>query len=337
MIKKFFYGILLLFFILQINGWAASSPVLTVSGAVKKAVPLSLDELSKMQSISVRLNEVDQGKNYKGAFNYQAIPLRTLLEQAGIQKENSDFSKQIDLAVVVRNKAGKQIALSWGELFYRNPSEVTVAFSAAPIMPHKNCESCHKPEIYENWFGQLKRPIGLPKLIVANDFYTDRSLEEITDIQVIDLKPVIKTQKMTKLHSPSFEVSGTVKKSLTLTDLSSYSHKEIMTKSIGEGMGFHGLKSVEGVPLVDILERAGAEMDLSTVILISAPDGYRSLVSFGELFLAPAGRRILIADIINHNSLDKDGKFFFIPPDDLAADRDVKAVEKIEVINLFKK
>jgi len=35
--------------------------------------------------------------------------------------------------------------------------------------------------------------------------------------------------------------------------------------------------------------------------------------------------------------LDKDGKFFFIPPDDLAADRDVKAVEKIEVINLIKK
>ncbi len=77
-------------------------------------------------------------------------------------------------------------------------------------------------------------------------------------------------------------------------------------------------------------------MDLSTVILISAPDGYRSLLSYGELFLTPAGGRILMADKINHNPLDKDGKFFFIPPDDLAADRDVKAVEKIEVINLKK-
>ena len=327
----------MLFFIFQINSWAASSPALTVSGTIKKSVHLSLDELSKMQSISVRLNEVDQGKNYKGAFNYQAIPLRTLLEQAGIQKENSDFSKQIDLAVVIRNKAGKQIAFSWGEIFYRNPAEVTVAFTAAPIMPHKKCESCHKPEIYENWFGQLKRPIGLPKLIVANDFYTDRSLEEITGIEVIDLRPVIKTKKMVKLHSPSFVVSGMVKNSMTISDLSSYTRKEVMTKSVGEGMGFHGLKSVEGVPLVDILKRAGAEMDLSTVFLISAPDGYRSLVSFGELFLSPAGRRILIADIINHNSLDKDGKFFFIPPDDLAADRDVKAVERIEVINLKKK
>jgi hypothetical protein len=89
--------------------------------------------------------------------------------------------------------------------------------------------------------------------------------------------------------------------------------------------------------LIDILKKAEAEMDLSTVFLISAPDGYRSSVSFGELFLNPGGGRMLIADVVNHNPLDKDGKFFFIPPDDLAADRDVKAVEKIEVINLFKK
>jgi hypothetical protein len=337
MVKKFICGVSMLFFIFQINGWAAPSPVLTVSGTVKKSVHLSLDELSKMQSISVRLNEVNQGKNYKGAFNYQAIPLRTLLEQAGIQKENSDFSKLIDLVIIVRNKAGQQTALSWGELFYRNPAEVTVAFSATPIMPHKKCDACHKPEIYERWFSPLKRPVGLPKLIVANDFYTDRSLEEITDIEIVDLKPRINTQKMAKLHSPSFVVAGAVKNPLTITDLSPYSHMEILSKQVGEGMGFHGLKWVEGVPLIDILKKAGAEMDLSTVFLISSPDGYRSSVSFGELFLNPSGSRMLMADVVNHNPLDKDGKFFFIPVDDLAADRDVKAVEKIEVINLFKK
>jgi len=60
------------------------------------------------------------------------------LEQAGIQKENSDFSKQIDLAVIVRNKAGKQIALSWGEIFYRNPAEVAIAFSADRSCPTRN-------------------------------------------------------------------------------------------------------------------------------------------------------------------------------------------------------
>jgi hypothetical protein len=337
MIKKFFCGVLMLFFIFQINGWAVSSTALTISGSVKKAVHFNLEELSKMQAVTVRLNELDQNKNFKGAFTYQGIPLRTLLDQAGIQKENSDFSKLIDLVIIVRNKTGQQTALSWSEIFYRNPAEVTVAFSATPIMPHKKCESCHKPEVYENWLGQLKRPVGLPKLIVAEDFYTDRSLEEITDIEIVDLKPRINNQKMAKLHSPSFVVSGAVKKPLTITDLSPYSHKEMLTKQVGEGMGFHGLKWVEGVPLIDILKKAEADLDLSTIFLISAPDGYRSSVSFGELFLNPGGGRMLMADVVNHNPLDKDGKFFFIPPDDLAADRDVKAVEKIEVIKLFKK
>ena len=127
-----------------------------------------------------------------------------------------------------------------------------------------------------------------------------------------------------------------VKNPLVITDLSSYPHTEMLIKQVGDGMGYHGLKWAEGVPLQDILKKAGAEMDLMTVILISAPDGYRSLLSYGELTLTPAGGRILMADRINHNPLDKDGKFFFIPPDDLAADRDVKAVDKIEVINLKK-
>ncbi|MFH0788693.1 MAG: hypothetical protein V2B13_13920, partial [Pseudomonadota bacterium] len=290
--------------------WAASPAVLTISGQVVKPLQVNLEDFKKMPSITVRLNELDQGKNFRGTFNYQGVPLRTLLEQAHIQKGKSDFNKLIDLAVVVRNKEGRQIVLSWGEIFYRNPAEITIAFSGVPIMPHKKCDSCHKPEVYGRWFNQLTRPVGFPKLIAANDFYTDRSLENITGIEVIDLPPGIKGQKMAKLHSPSFAVSGQVKNPLVVTDLTAYPHTEMLLKQVGDGMGFHGLKWAEGVPLIDILKKAGAEMDLTTVILISAPDGYRSLLSYGELMLTPAGGRILIADKINHNPLDKDGKFF---------------------------
>ena len=145
------------------RGWAASSPALTISGLVKQPAQFTLETLSKFQSITVRLNEVDQDKNYRGTFNYQGVPLRTLIEQACIQKGKADFNKPIDLAIMVSNKEGKQTVLSWGEIFYRNPAEVTVAFSAVPIMPHKKCESCHKPEVYGRWFNQLKRPLGFPQ------------------------------------------------------------------------------------------------------------------------------------------------------------------------------
>jgi hypothetical protein len=76
--------------------------------------------------------------------------------------------------------------------------------------------------------------------------------------------------------------------------------------------------------------------DLSQVFLVSAPDGYRSLFSYGEVFLDPAGGRVILADRSNGKPLKRGGKFFLAPPDDLMADRDVKAVEKIELISLRK-
>ncbi len=326
----------ILILIFQMQGWAAASVSLSISGAVKQPIRLSLDDLSKVQSINVRLNEVDRNKNFLGVFNYQGVPLRTILELAYVQKEETHFFKPLDMAIVVRNKAGKQATLSWGEVFYKNPAEIIIAFSASPIMPGRNCAFCHKSEVSDKWSSPLKRPIGFPKLVVANDFYTDRSLEEVTDIEVVDLNPKLELQKKDKLHSPSFTVSGSVKTPLAFADLSAFPHTEVMVKEVGDGKGYHGLKQAGGVPLIKLLEKAGAEMDINSVFLVSSPDGYRSLLSFGELFLAPLGHRILIADRTDNQPIEKDGKFKLVLPDDLSADRDVKAVAKVEVINLKK-
>jgi DMSO/TMAO reductase YedYZ molybdopterin-dependent catalytic subunit len=310
-------------------GWAASSPSISISGAVKQPLRLTLDDLAKFQSIDVRLNEVDSKKNFHGVFNYRGVPLRTLLELACIQKEENTFVKKLDMAIVVRNKVGKHFVLSWGEIFYRNPAEIIISFSAAPILPYR-------PEKYEKWSNLLNRPIGFPKLVVANDLYNDRCMEEITSIEVIDLNPPLKIRKTDQLHSSSFTISGSVKTPLPVTDLTSYSHTEAMTKVVGDGKGYLGLNQVKGVPLVNLLEKAGAQMDLDTVYLVSAPDGYRMLLSFGELFLNPAGARVLIADQIDNQPLEQNGKFKLVIPEELSADRSVNAVENIEVINLKK-
>lgn len=315
--------------IFQAMGWAASSSGVSISGAVKQPIRLTLDDLAKFQSINVRLNEVDSGKNFQGVFNYQGVPLRTILELASIQKEESHFVKKLDMAIVVRNKVGKQIVLSWGEVFYKNPAETVIAFSAAPIMPYR-------PEKYEKWSNLLKRPIGFPKLVVANDLYNDRCMEEITSIEVIDLNPQLKIQTLDKLQSPSFTISGSVKTPLSVADLSAYPHTEAMTKVVGDGKGYLGLNQIKGVPLVKLLEKAGAQMDINTVCLVSAPDGYRTLLSFGELFLNPAGARVLVADQIDNQALEENGKFKLVIPDELSADRSVNAVENIEVINMKK-
>ena len=83
-----------------------------------------------------------------------------------------------------------------------------------------------------------------------------------------------------------------------------------------------------------ILEKSGIKADLNQVFLVSAPDGYRSLFSYGELFLHPVGERVLIADKIDGQPIEEGGKFWLIPPDDAMADRTVKAVSEIEKIHI---
>ena len=102
---------------------SASQPSISITGVVKQQLNLTTDDLRRFESVNVRLNEVATDRSYHGAFFYRGVPLRTLLELATVQKEAADFSKPVDLAIVVKNKDGKQTVLSWGEIFYRNPAD----------------------------------------------------------------------------------------------------------------------------------------------------------------------------------------------------------------------
>jgi hypothetical protein len=88
------------------------------------------------------------------------VPLRTLLETAFVAKEESAYNKAIDLAVLVRNSEGQEVALSWGEIFYKNSYDIIIASSATPISTPHDCSSCHKPEETEPRMKQFDRKIG---------------------------------------------------------------------------------------------------------------------------------------------------------------------------------
>ncbi len=332
--KSTLWLIVMVFLSLAGTSWAGPTPSLSITGLVKQPLNLSLIDLQAYQSIEVQLNEVLENGDYRGAFFYRGVPLRTLLETACIQKEENNFRKRVDLAILVKNREGKQVMLSWGEVFYKNPGRIIVGLSARPIMPHKDCTRCHKPEQFKPRLNQLFRKIGFPKLVVACDQYANRSLEDITSIQVLNLSRGMPTKRLDKLFSPGFTVTGAVNTSITVTDLSGYPRERVMTRHLGEGKGFHGVDHVEGAPFRSILDKAGIAPDLNTVFLLSAPDGYRSLFSWGEVFLDPGGERIVIADKKNDKPIEVGGRFFFVPPDDLMADRDVKALEMIEVIQV---
>ncbi|MBN1663180.1 MAG: hypothetical protein JW943_06225 [Deltaproteobacteria bacterium] len=329
MLKRFLISVLLaqcVACIFVLSGWAAGDTAFSVTGLVKHPLILNTGDLTKFETVRVRMNNIDKSGQYQGVFDTQGVPLKHLLDICGLQKEDTAFSKPVDLAILVRDASGTQVALSWGEVFYKNPAAVSIVFSATPVMPHHGASSSQT--------DQLKRKIHFPKLIVAGDYYADRSLEGIVNIEVVNLQRGGKSQRIKELFSPEFNLTGAVNKTLTVRDLSAYPRTEIAAIGVGEGKGYEGTKIYQGVSLADLLTQAGVKPDLNTVIVFTAPDGYRSLISYGELFLSAQGRRIVIADREQGELLKRNGKFMLVLPDDLHADRYVKAVSKIEAVSL---
>jgi precorrin-2 methylase len=336
-------GLLLSFFLalpLACRAGQAASPaaLMTVTGIVKHPLQLTLEDLRGFQSVPVQMNEVSRDGNFHGVFMHRAVPLRTLLDLARIAKENQQFNKPVDIAIRVRDRAGHQVILSWGEVFFSSPGEVTIAYAAEPIMPtHTTCDRCHGPEVFQPALDALTREVSFPKLLVRSDFYTDRCLEGVTSIEVLELDTGIKNDRSVKLFSPEFRIDGAVTKPKKLGCLRDYQQIEVKKKVVGVGRGYHGLHSYNGVPLVDLLEKTGVTPDLNKAVLVSAPDGYRALFSFGELFLSPLGRRIVVARSKDGKLFkDKGGKFTLVVPDELTDDRDIQAVCRIDVLDLAK-
>ena len=333
---RFFFIIIVCVFVLTFNAFAGSQSYVRISGIVEHPLKLDLNDLAQFQSVQVQLDEVTRDGRYNGVFRYRGAPLKTLLEIASIKKVNTDFSKNVDLAVIVTDNNGKAIVLSWGEIFYQNPADIIVAAFANPIIPHHSCKICHAPGVYKSRLAKLHRKIVFPKLVISEDRFSDRSLDGIKSIEVIDLHPRVVKEKQTLLFSPVLTITGAVKKPLILRSLSSYRHIGLKAKMIGEGKGYHGIIDFTGVPLKSLFEDAGLNYNLKTVFMVSAPDGYRALFSYGELFLNYKGDSVIIADRMDNHLIKKGGRFFLIQPADLMADRDVQSVRKIEVIQVVK-
>jgi hypothetical protein len=323
---------LLLIILSAICGRPPVARALTVGGAVSHQLNLGMDDLARFATTEVRLTDFTRKKEFNGVFVYQAVPLRAILQLAGIRKEEGGFNKPIDLAILVRNRKGESALLSWGEIFYRNPSNVTLAISAVPVMPHRtdSCVKCHGPEVYQPALDKLKRKVGLPKLILSNDFFSDRSLEEIESIEVVDLKRGVGKKPAQVPSVSSLSVVDSSGKIRNIGDLADYRQISVEFKNVGDGRGFHGYRQFRGVPLRDLLGGIEGEGDRDLAVLVTSTDGYQGLLSFGEIFLAPLGERIIVSE--KKGKTPGSREYTLIVPDDLAADRMIKTVSRIEVV-----
>jgi DMSO/TMAO reductase YedYZ molybdopterin-dependent catalytic subunit len=134
-------------------------------------------------------------------------------------------------------------------------------------------------------------------------------------------------------------ISGDISAPLTLTsaDLAAMPRETIeLTEEEG------GKFKYEGVPVQEILKKAGLPASirgklLATYILASAKDGYQVVFSLGELDSTFGNEKVLIVD-------KRDGKPLFgyqgplrlVVAGDKAGARDVRMLEKIEIVRLRK-
>jgi hypothetical protein len=308
-----------------------------ITGSVSNPLEITMSSLKRLSDSEVQLNDIIDGGVFNGIFEFRGVPLRDLLDLARVEKKETDFKKSIDLAILVRTKAGQMVTLSWGEVFFRNKEEIILATSAKPVFPKKGIDHFENKDEYRQMTKILNRAIGFPRLIVRPDFYTNRSIEGVTEIEVYDLHPDIPGKKSRNPYSEDFVVDGNVMKPYTTDHFDESSLREITAHIIGEGRGYHGTHDLRGISLKELIIATQPNLSLNTVFLVSAPDAYRSLLSYGEVFLNPHSDRILVAGERDGKPIKEDGRFIMVLPDDLFADREVKAVKRIEVMSLKKK
>lgn len=102
--------------------------------------------------------------------------------------------------------------------------------------------------------------------------------------------------------------------------------------------------SYEGVPLREILKRAGVPLDkdlrgkaLSSYVIAKAHDGYQVLFSLGEIDAAFGNLTVVVADKQDGQPIaGKQGPLRLICPTDTAGARSVRMLETVEVVRLQK-
>jgi DMSO/TMAO reductase YedYZ molybdopterin-dependent catalytic subunit len=138
---------------------------------------------------------------------------------------------------------------------------------------------------------------------------------------------------------PQLTVRGGTPAAVTLSagDLASMPRE---TVSLAEQNGAKA--SYEGVPLREILQRAGAPLGkelrgkaLAGYVLAKAADGYEVVFSLGELDQAFGNLSILVADKRDGKPLTgKQGPLRLVCPNDKAGARSVRMLESVELVRL---
>jgi Oxidoreductase molybdopterin binding domain len=116
MLTRFFFSVASLFIVLAGQPALAQPGLLEVTGQVRQSLALSRTDLLalKRRDYSDQRTVTQDGKETQIAIHRQGVPLRELLDRAGLKPERHEIRKAV---ILLTAKDGYQASFSWGELY----------------------------------------------------------------------------------------------------------------------------------------------------------------------------------------------------------------------------
>ncbi len=261
------------------------------------------------------------GDRFVGAYRYDGYSLFDILDKRILRKSNiSEFKPIIDLYIEIENAKGEKVAFSWGEIYYPNDlHKILIANGVSRIVPSRTKELWPLP--------------GQSKIVAANDLVTERNISSPVRITVKSYQHSFPVhQGISPMYSSQVDVFNSSKlvdqiKALP-DDLINMTYNSIF---YGRGKGIHSTTPFKGVLLKDLLQKnypVSTSNLKSGILCIAGIDGYRSVVSYSELFNRNDQQEFMMV----RTGIKEDGGLFRIfPASDFFSDRAIKSVSEIHL------
>jgi len=292
-----------------------------VEGEVENPGAVNLQNLP-LNYFPVKSVVLGKDKNkFIGSYFVGGFSLFDIVNQKKVKKANeAEFKPAVDLYVVVENDKGEKVVFSWGELFYsKNNYSAVITKSIRPINPSKMKMKWPLPET--------------PTLVCGDDAFNFRSISNPTKITVKSFAGNYSKERIKEIYTPEFSiVSGNV--NVAVKDISGIEKRKFRGLGYGHGMGWKGTEEVEGFVFKDVMNKyltIDEKQIASTILCVSAKDGYRVTFSLSEIINRNDMNDFLLIE--KSGSLEE-GKYNLFATPDFFVDRNVRSVEKVEILNV---